>query len=143
MCLFVDLQYKWNELRNGRLAMMGFLGFAAQYAATGKGPIDNLIGERGGGGAGLCLRLPVLRAASAARRSACLRRRQSRGSGQAASHGMPPAFATCMRAGHDAAPAERHANLFLCTHPLFAADHVSDPTRVNFVTNGVSVPFIQ
>lgn len=23
--------------------MMAFLGFAAQYAATGKGPIDNLI----------------------------------------------------------------------------------------------------
>ncbi|WP_289481153.1 chlorophyll a-b binding domain-containing protein, partial [Klebsiella pneumoniae] len=37
------LKYKWNELRNGRLAMIGFLGFAAQYAATGKGPIDNLI----------------------------------------------------------------------------------------------------
>lgn len=39
------LKYKWNEIRNGRLAMMGFLGFAAQYAATGKGPIDNLVGE--------------------------------------------------------------------------------------------------
>jgi light-harvesting complex I chlorophyll a/b binding protein 5 len=37
------LKYKWNEIRNGRLAMMAFLGFAAQYAATGKGPIDNLI----------------------------------------------------------------------------------------------------
>ena len=42
------LKYKWNEIRNGRLAMMGFLGFAAQYAATGKGPIDNLVGEWAG-----------------------------------------------------------------------------------------------
>jgi light-harvesting complex I chlorophyll a/b binding protein 5 len=37
------LKYKWNELRNGRLAMVAFVGFAAQYAATGKGPIDNLL----------------------------------------------------------------------------------------------------
>lgn len=33
---------KWKEVRNGRLAMMAFLGFVAQHAATGKGPIDNL-----------------------------------------------------------------------------------------------------
>ena len=31
------------QIRNGRLAMVAFLGFAAQYAATGKGPIDNLV----------------------------------------------------------------------------------------------------
>lgn len=34
--------FKWREIRNGRLAMVAFLGFAAQYGATGKGPIDNL-----------------------------------------------------------------------------------------------------
>lgn len=36
--------FKWREIRNGRLAMMAFLGFLAQHAATGKGPLDNLAG---------------------------------------------------------------------------------------------------
>jgi light-harvesting complex I chlorophyll a/b binding protein 5 len=34
--------FKWREIRNGRLAMVAFLGFLAQHAATGKGPLDNL-----------------------------------------------------------------------------------------------------
>jgi hypothetical protein len=34
--------FKWREIRNARLAMVAFLGFLAQHAATGKGPIDNL-----------------------------------------------------------------------------------------------------
>lgn len=37
--------FKWREIRNGRLAMVAFLGFLAQHAATGKGPIENLAGE--------------------------------------------------------------------------------------------------
>jgi len=36
-------KYKENEVRNGRLAMVANLGFWAQYLATGKGPITNLL----------------------------------------------------------------------------------------------------
>jgi light-harvesting complex I chlorophyll a/b binding protein 5 len=35
-------QYKIKEIKNGRLAMVALLGFAFQYAATGKDPITNL-----------------------------------------------------------------------------------------------------
>ena len=35
--------WKLKEIKNARLAMMAFLGFIAQHAATGKGPIDNLF----------------------------------------------------------------------------------------------------
>lgn len=36
-------KYKQNEIVNGRLAMVAFVGFASQYASTGKGPITNLL----------------------------------------------------------------------------------------------------
>ena len=34
--------WRLKEIKNARLAMLAFLGFIAQHAATGKGPIENL-----------------------------------------------------------------------------------------------------
>lgn len=39
--VYKDLQAK--EIANGRLSMVAMLGFYAQYFATGKGPVDNLL----------------------------------------------------------------------------------------------------
>jgi Chlorophyll A-B binding protein len=36
-------QMKQKEIKNGRLAMLAFLGFVSQHFATGTGPIDNLF----------------------------------------------------------------------------------------------------
>jgi hypothetical protein len=36
-------ELKQKEIKNARLAMVAFLGFVAQYGATGKGPVDCLV----------------------------------------------------------------------------------------------------
>lgn len=50
---YVEQQVK--EVKNGRVAMVAFLGYFAQAAATGEGPVGNLLdvlGALGGGGGG-------------------------------------------------------------------------------------------
>lgn len=36
-------QMRVREVKNGRLAMVAFLGFAAQAAVTRQGPVENLL----------------------------------------------------------------------------------------------------
>ena len=43
----VDLRVK--EVKHGRLAMVAWLGFAAQAAASGRGPLRDLLAAVGGG----------------------------------------------------------------------------------------------
>ena len=39
----ISRRVQTKEIKNGRLAILANLGFAFQYAATGKGPITNLF----------------------------------------------------------------------------------------------------
>jgi hypothetical protein len=44
---FSPSSWLMQEIANGRLAMLAFAGFVAQYYATGKGPLTNLTEHLG------------------------------------------------------------------------------------------------
>ena len=112
-----------NEIKNGRLAMVAFLGFVAQHAATGK------VGRPS-----LALLYALLPAAIfyvlAAPNVLYLRHAPA-----VASAGAMPDVCSGRDAGFNAG----------CTvqGPIDnLVDHINNPTGVTFATNGVSLPFV-
>ena len=113
-----------NEIKNGRLAMVAFLGFVAQHAATGKVGRPPL--------AVLCALLPTaIFCVLAAHNVLYLRHAPA----VAAAVAMP---GVCR--GRDAGFSGGCA----VQGPIDnLVDHINNPTGVTFATNGVSLPFVR
>ncbi len=119
-----------NEIKNGRLAMVAFLGFIAQHAATGKVSMPSW----------LCtvqawtFLLHVLTFSEpAAQFSQDLKERQC---------AFPELYARCMHRQRRK-PKTGFSGECDVQGPIDnLVDHINNPTGVTFATNGVSLPFV-
>jgi hypothetical protein len=128
-------KYKQNEITNGRLAMVANLGFWAQYAATGKGPIENL--QVGCG--------PVAKLGVVWDHQGTIAMMQPGLSSVVGIYCTPGGLTCCTDHVQGSVQLKRVTYMLTaCSFVLlsFLQAHLADPYHVTFATNGVSVPFL-